>query len=378
MAKKTAKLPGQIISRGPGRWLLRWFLGRDGQGKRHYDSKMFEGTFHQATKALEKERAASLNRGNTVPNRQTVAEFYPDWLASKKDIEENTRSQYEHRYAKDIEPFFGNILLKDVTPQLVQRWIEWLLTERGLSARSIQYSVTTLGQILRLAFRWSLVPSVATDGAGLPKKEHSEQAVLTPKQITALLDKASEEADTLLPLWSLLLTGGLRPQEALALEVSDLQGNRVSISKAVKWLKGKASVGATKTAKSRRTIMLPEATADLLRTYLKQTRTIAGPIFRNSAGGLLDISKVRKAWVRACKKAEVPVVRLYDARHSHLTALLAAGVPLKVASERAGHSSVKITGDTYSHVLPEMDDRAAKVMEELLAPKSPPAAASGS
>jgi integrase len=58
----------------------------------------------------------------------------------------------------------------------------------------------------------------------------------------------------------------------------------------------------------------------------------------------------------------VPQIRLHDLRHSHATHLLKAGVHPKIAQERLGHSTVSITLDTYSHVLPGMqDDAAAKV-----------------
>jgi integrase len=59
----------------------------------------------------------------------------------------------------------------------------------------------------------------------------------------------------------------------------------------------------------------------------------------------------------------IPVVRFHDLRHSHATHLLRAGVHPKIVSERLGHSSVLITLDTYSHVLPDMQERAALAVD---------------
>jgi integrase len=59
------------------------------------------------------------------------------------------------------------------------------------------------------------------------------------------------------------------------------------------------------------------------------------------------------------RAAGLPRIRLHDARHSHATAALAAGVPAKVVSERLGHATIAITVDTYSHVLPGLDAQAA-------------------
>jgi integrase len=372
---------GSVIQKGPREYLLRWFIGRDGLGKRHYESERFEGTYQQARKAVEAKAANARGNKNLRPNRQTVEEFYPDWLASKKKLSAYTRSQYEARYTQDILPFFGKTLLKDVTPQLVGRWVEWMDKERQLGARTIQYSVGVFKQIMKLAFRWQLVSNIPTEGVELPAKKneeggHAAPEVLTPEEMRQLLDHARGAADPLLPLWSVLLNGGLRPQEALALEVGDLVGNQLRISKAVKMDEDKSLfVGATKTAKSKRTVMLPQEAADALRAHLKANGIIAGLVFRNRAGGLWDLAKLRKLWRKACRNAGVPELHIYSARHSHATALLAAGVPLKVVSERLGHASVKITGDIYSHVLPEMDDRAAQAMEALLTRPAQTAAA---
>jgi integrase len=62
------------------------------------------------------------------------------------------------------------------------------------------------------------------------------------------------------------------------------------------------------------------------------------------------------------RQHRLPQIRLHDLRHSHATHLLKAGVHPKIAQERLGHSSISITLDTYSHVLPGMqDDAVAKV-----------------
>ena len=64
--------------------------------------------------------------------------------------------------------------------------------------------------------------------------------------------------------------------------------------------------------------------------------------------------------------ARLPAIRLHDLRHSYATAALAAGIPAKVVSERLGHATIAITMDTYSHVLPGMDERAASAVARLI------------
>lgn len=65
-------------------------------------------------------------------------------------------------------------------------------------------------------------------------------------------------------------------------------------------------------------------------------------------------------------KAGIERLRPYDLRHSRATLLLANGENAKVVSERLGHSSVALTLDVYSHVLPDMQQRAAERLESLL------------
>nr|WP_257145364.1 tyrosine-type recombinase/integrase [Bacillus thuringiensis] len=65
------------------------------------------------------------------------------------------------------------------------------------------------------------------------------------------------------------------------------------------------------------------------------------------------------------KKVALPKIRFHDLRHTHATLLLTKGVNVKVISKRLGHSSIKITLDTYSHVLPTMQEDAVNKIEEI-------------
>jgi integrase len=69
------------------------------------------------------------------------------------------------------------------------------------------------------------------------------------------------------------------------------------------------------------------------------------------------------AFAAFVRRSKLPHVRLHDLRHSHATQLLLQGVHPKVVSERLGHSRVGITLDTYSHVLPGMQEDAAEKID---------------
>ncbi|PGP44883.1 hypothetical protein COC57_10315 [Bacillus thuringiensis] len=80
----------------------------------------------------------------------------------------------------------------------------------------------------------------------------------------------------------------------------------------------------------------------------------------------MNPANVRRSLNALVQKATVPKIRFHDLRHTHATLLLAKGVNVKVISERLGHSNIKITLDTYSHVLPTMQEDAVNKIEEIL------------
>ena len=95
-------------------------------------------------------------------------------------------------------------------------------------------------------------------------------------------------------------------------------------------------------------------------------------IFVNSSGNPLnERNLVQRNFQVILKRAKLPRIRLYDLRHTAATLALGAGVPAKVVSEQVGHASVAFTLDTYSHVLPHMQEAAAAQVEALLFEPAP-------
>ena len=73
-----------------------------------------------------------------------------------------------------------------------------------------------------------------------------------------------------------------------------------------------------------------------------------------------------KSWKPLLRRAKLPDIRFHDLRHTCATLLLTKGVHRKIVSEMLGHSSVSITLDIYSHVIPGLGEVAASAMEDLL------------
>src|SRR5262249_52013039 len=207
-----------------------------------------------------------------------------------------------------------------------------------------------------------------------PKAKKPEMTLLDPAQVRAFLRTA--RSDRLFALYLTALDSGPRPGELFALlwPDIDLEGRYLTITKSLEEISGALRVKETKSAKSRRRIDLSADTAAALAEHRKAMLAeghIAGPVFCDTQGGYLRNSNLRKnSFVPILAKAKLPRVRLYDLRHTCATLLLLADVPAKVVSERLGHSSITLTLDTYSHVLPTMQRQAADLMGQILGQKA--------
>ena len=87
-------------------------------------------------------------------------------------------------------------------------------------------------------------------------------------------------------------------------------------------------------------------------------------MFCQADGSPFYPNSVSRAFARIIKETGIPHVRLHDLRHTHATLMLKQGVHPKIVSERLGHASIVITLDTYSHVLPGLQEAAALKFEE--------------
>lgn len=131
-----------------------------------------------------------------------------------------------------------------------------------------------------------------------------------------------------------------------------------------------------KTKSSLRKILLPESSVAKLkkhRAFVLKEKLSQGEEYQDNDlvmctpfGTPINPANVRRSLNALIKKAAVPKIRFHDLRHTHATLLLAKGVNVKVISERLGHSNIKITLDTYSHVLPTMQEDAVNKIEEIL------------
>ena len=91
-----------------------------------------------------------------------------------------------------------------------------------------------------------------------------------------------------------------------------------------------------------------------------------GFVFAKPDGDPIHPDYFSQTFERLTAETDLPRIRLHDSRHTHATLLLQAGVPVKVVSERLGHSSVAFTLQVYQHVLPGMQADAAETFGNIV------------
>jgi integrase len=207
----------------------------------------------------------------------------------------------------------------------------------------------------------------------MERREHTVWTIeQTHEFLTAVQEHPRLKRDYL--LWLTLFHTGLRPGECFGLQWRDLDGRRLRIQRAVsEGSPGEFLLKQPKTRQSVRSVVLTQQHAALLaaeraeRAEEADTAHIFQPFtpgrypFDNRTSARLRFASAIGTVNKARKDAEqepLPIIRLYDARHSHATALLVTGVNPRVVSDRLGHTSVVITLDTYSAVLPSLQEDA--------------------
>ena len=201
-------------------------------------------------------------------------------------------------------------------------------------------------------------------------------AVWTAAQTAAFLDHAA--GDDLYALFHLVALRGLRRGEAVGLRWTeiDLEAGLLTVNRQVVQL-GWATVESPPKADSVRTIPLDTRTTEVLRAHRARQaswRLAAGPswtdtsrVFTHPDGTDLHPETVTQRFTKLAKQAGLPPIRLHDLRHGAATLALAAGADLKTVSQMLGHSTIVITADTYTSVLPEHARAAAENTADLIA-----------
>jgi integrase len=368
---KRGNSEGSITRRSDGRWKARITLP-DGKRKSFYAATRQKAARRLAEALRDRDRGLPV-----LGERQTLAQFLTAWLEMvKPTVGVGTWKSYEEIVRLHLMPVLGSYALAKLTPQHVQALYARKL-EAGLSTTTVHHIHASLHAALESAVSLDLVARNVADRVTPPRMRRHEMAVLTPEQSRAFL--IAIHADELEALYVLALTTGMRQGELLALKWRDLDldGGWLRVQSTIRKLRGQFVYAPPKTKRSRRGVALTALGIEALRRHqLRQAaaRSAAGSawhdmdlVFTDALGEPLEGRYVLRHYFRPLlHRAGLPVIRFHDLRHTTATLLLAQGIHPKIVSEMLGHTTIGITLDTYSHILPAMQREAAHTLDRLL------------
>ena len=289
----------------------------------------------------------------------TVGEYLGRWLdAIRGTLRERTWRRHEEIARIHLEPSLGKTRLDGLSPLQVQALYRQKL-DSGLSSRTVQMIHLTLHKALKQGVRWMLIPRNVAEAVDPPRPPAKEIRPLTADQVKVLLTAA--KGDKLEALYVLAVSTGLRQGELLGLkwEDVDLQEGMLRVRRTV----FNGVVSAPKTARGNCSVRLSKEAIRALRDHPRQSEWI----FCTRVGTSLSTHNVtNRSWKPLLKRAGLSDIRFHDLRHTCVTLLLTKGVHPKIVQEMLGHSSISITLDLYSHVLPDMQEKAVEAMDDIL------------
>jgi integrase len=374
---------GNITRRGKSSWRLKFDV--DGGGKRECRYVTIRGS----RKDAEAELARLLNEAykGTLPDasKLTVEAYLWQWLDGKHGLSPVTVERYREIIAKGIVPTLGKIELQKLKPIEVKAWLSNMMTKGSrtggaLSARTVRHLYRVLRAALEDGVKLDLLSRNVADAVSPPRLDNAEIEILNADQIAAVLDALKDSCSRLRPIVSLALATGMRRGELLALRWSDVDlGQSVlKVERSLEETKAGPRFKSPKTKHGRRTITLPSSAIAMLVDHrreqleLRMKLGLGKPaadslVFCNYDGSPISPNYVSKIWRLAIAGiASIPRVSFHSLRHSHASALIAAGIDVVKVSRRLGHSSPVITLGVYAHLFSGEDDGAAAAIERVL------------
>jgi integrase len=294
--------------------------------------------------------------------------FLANWLETA--ILKPKTAEYYRNMGKYISPTLGDKRLSEITPLD----IAYTLSEtkkRGLSEVTVQHVYIVIHRVLQVATEWELIPSNPAAKLKKPKATPKEKQFWTVAQTQQFM--TGQGHSMWQQLFTVALHTGLRTGELRGLQWEDIDLSRklLKVQRNVVTLdNSQYNVQTPKTKSSFRTISLSQAAIDALEAWEPDTAKRSGYIFLHpKKKTFFNESAVRMGFLLACKRAAVPFIALHGLRHQHISLLAHAGVSVKAAQVRAGHSTAQMTLNIYTHVLGN-DSDTTQALDNLLAKKS--------
>lgn len=362
---------GSIFQRKDGSWSATVSLGTDAIGKR-VRKTVYGKTKDAVQKQLAKLQVQQMDGSLSNSGKMTVGDLLDRFLqdCSRLNTQPNTHNKYESIVKVHLKPQIGGKLLSKLMPLHIQAMLSKLEAD-GAGNRTRVYCFSTIRRALNIAMKWGLVTRNVCHCVDIPKTVKPKIDPLSEQQARELLRVS--DGGRYHALFVLGITAGLRKGELLALrrEDVDLDNATISVRHSLEDLKGVQRLKEPKSASGKRVVKLSKIAIDAMWAHY-------GILMKEGLGDCeivfpwTDGTFIRKwqfdiiVWKKNREAAGIPnTFTFHDTRHTCATILLKANIHPKVVQERLGHASIKMTMDTYSHLMPSLQENAAATFDSI-------------
>lgn len=358
-----------------------------GAKERKIKTKTFE-KLHEA-KAWAKDIESDRSNKDLPYNikDQTVAEYFEDWMENYvwRQLAETTYKGYRTIVERHIKPDLGHIKLKELDAVQIQDYEYRKLDsgringEGGLSPTTVLQHHHVLSKGLNSAIKKRIIKRNPCKGVEAPRAERPEILYMTKDQVKKFLDLAKEKGIWHYTYMYLAIDTGMRRGAMMGLKWRDVNFNGGFLTARRSYIRGEDNIpkfiDSLKRQRSRKITIDEKAMIILknLKEHQKELKRSEGIdyedndlIFAKENGKPFSPDAPSDRFTRLVEELGMEELTLHDLRHTYATLALEARVPVKVVSERLGHSNVSTTLDKYSHLTVNFQREAQKSFSDYL------------
>lgn len=377
---------GSVRHLPSGKWLLIYDAPRGIDGKRKQRSEAVSAKNEEHARRLLGRRIDAIEAGEfEAPSKMTFGELLDRYFEARKGrLQDTTLALYRRVLDQHVRPKIGATRLDKLTREHVEHVLNDARDRSTRKNNGQPLCGRTRRNLLirvRAVLEWGSknydgIRNVARN-VDPPLVEEREDVAFDGGRVRELLQAV--KGTELEAIVTTAIGTGLRRGELCALRWSDIDLDNavLRVRQSAALLDGKIIIKAPKTKGSRRDVSIPDFVATALRTHRKtqaerylllcfRNRGDEGVVFDRYDGERWNPNELSRQFSRLVRRKKLQATRFHDLRHGFASLAFAAGVPLKIASELLGHSSIGITANVYTHVVDDQRRAAAKLLDSHL------------